>query len=382
MMRKKLLQFFSSVKLTVWCLALGMILVFVGTLAQVEQGLYLAQDRYFKSLFVFWSPVGANWQIPVFPGGYLIGGVLVINLIVSYARRYPFKLKNSGLLMIHGGLVLLLVGQLLTDVLSVESAMRMEHGETKSYSEDFHAIELVLIDTSNPDRDRVVSVPGSWLRPDATFDLPATPFRMRVKDFWVNADILNTSAHGALPSGANQGAGNGRYVLPLAPTYKMNERNLPAATVELSHNGGSVGSWLVSHLLLPQPVEHEGRSFRIALRPKRHYKPFSLTLLDLRHDVYQGTQIPKNFSSRVRILNPGTGEDREVLIYMNNPLRYSGLTFYQYQMAAEGPVRASTLQVVRNPGWITPYLACLLVGFGMTLHFVIHLMAFLRKRRS
>jgi hypothetical protein len=379
---KSLLRFFSSVQLTVWCLALGMILVFVGTLAQVEQGLYLAQDRYFKSFFVLWSPAGANWGIPVFPGGYLIGGVLVINLIVSYARRYPFKLRNSGLLMIHGGLVLLLVGQLLTDLLSVESAMRMEKGETKHYSEDFHAIELVIIDTSEPNRDRVVAVPGSRLKPGAELDLPAAPFRLKVSDFWVNADILNASAHGAIPTGATQGAGLGRYVLPLPPTYKMNERNMPAATVELSANGRAVGSWLVSNLLLPQPLEHEGRSYRIALRSKRHYYPFSLTLLDLRHDVYQGTTRARNFSSRVQIQHPLTGEDREVLIYMNNPLRYSGLTFYQYQMAADGPVQASTLQVVRNPGWITPYLACLLVGFGMTFHFLLHLMTFLKKRRS
>jgi hypothetical protein len=379
---KKLIQVFSSVQLTVWCLALGMILVFAGTLAQVEQGLYLAQDRYFKSLFVMWSPAGANWSIPVFPGGYLVGGVLVINLVVSYARRYPFRLRNSGLLMIHGGLVLLLLGQLLTDLLSVESAMRMEKGETRSYSEDFHAIELVLVDTSEPHRDLVVSVPGERLREEARFALPATPFEMQVNQFWVNADILNSEAQGAMPTGVTDGAGRGRYLLPLAPTYKMNERNMPAATVELNQNGTTIGSWLVSNLLLPQSLEHEGRTYRIALRAKRHYKPFSLTLLDLRHDVYQGTTKPKNFSSRVRIQHPGTGEDREALIYMNNPLRYSGLTFYQYQMAAEGPVQASTLQVVRNPGWITPYVACLLVGVGMTFHFLLHLSAFLKKRRA
>jgi hypothetical protein len=331
---------------------------------------------------VFWSPGGANWKVPVYPGGYLIGGVLVLNLIVSYARRYPFKLKNCGLLLIHGGLVLLLVGQLFTDLLSVESAMRMERGETKNYSEDFHAIELVVIDTSDPDRDRVVAVPGTRLREDTQVDLPATPFALRVNRLWVNADILNASAHGALPTGSTQGAGVGRYVLPLPPTYKLNERNMPAATVELSHNGRPVGSWLVSSLLLPQPLEHDGRSYQIALRSKRHYKPFSLTLLDLRHDVYQGTTKARNFSSRVRIQHTRTGEDREALIYMNNPLRYSGLTFYQYQMATDGPVHASTLQVVRNPGWITPYLACLLVGLGMTTHFLIHLLAFLKRRRS
>jgi hypothetical protein len=118
------------------------------------------------------------------------------------------------------------------------------------------------------------------------------------------------------------------------------------------------------------------------MRPKRHYTPYSLTLLDLRHDVYPGTDIPKNFSSRVRIENPASGENREVLIYMNSPLRYQGLTYYQYQMAARGPVKSSTLQVVRNPGWLTPYLACILVGVGLTWQFMAHLIGFLKQRSA
>ena len=63
-------QTITSLKLTVTCLSFSMLIVFVGTLAQVDQGLYLVQDRYFKSLFVFWGPEGSSWQIPVMPGGY------------------------------------------------------------------------------------------------------------------------------------------------------------------------------------------------------------------------------------------------------------------------------------------------------------------------
>jgi hypothetical protein len=55
--------------------------------------------------------------------------------------------------------------------------------------------------------------------------------------------------------------------------------------------------------------------------------PFSLRLLEFKHDKYPGTDIPKNFSSRVRLQRPDTGEDREVLIFMNNPLRYAGSRF-------------------------------------------------------
>ena len=64
----------------------------------------------------------------------------------------------------------------------------------------------------------------------------------------------------------------------------------------------------------------------------------------------------------------GPGENREVDIYMNNPLRYEGQTFYQYQMnqlEMSGEREESVLQVVRNPGWLTPYLGCLMVGLGM-----------------
>ena len=43
-------QTITSLKLTVTCLSFSMLIVFVGTPAQVDQGLYLVQDRYFKSL--------------------------------------------------------------------------------------------------------------------------------------------------------------------------------------------------------------------------------------------------------------------------------------------------------------------------------------------
>src|SRR2546423_13999814 len=77
---RRLLDFFSSLRLTVVFLGLGVALVFLGTLAQVDEGLYDAQNRYFRSLLIWWGPHGASWHIPVFPGGYLIGGGLLVNL--------------------------------------------------------------------------------------------------------------------------------------------------------------------------------------------------------------------------------------------------------------------------------------------------------------
>jgi hypothetical protein len=72
-------------------------------------------------------------------------------------------------------------------------------------------------------------------------------------------------------------------------------------------------------------------------------------------------------------------DDREVLIYMNNPLRYAGLTFYQYQMDSEHA--SSVLQVVRNPSWLMPYISCALITLGLLTQFGIHLVGFAAKRR-
>ena len=40
------------------------------------------------------------------------------------------------------------------------------------------------------------------------------------------------------------------------------------------------------------------------------------------------------------------------------------------------------LQVVRNPGWLIPYISCALVAIGMLVHFGIYLTQFLLRRAA
>jgi cytochrome c biogenesis protein ResB len=130
-----------------------------------------------------------------------------------------------------------------------------------------------------------------------------------------------------------------------------------------------------------------GTNFTFALRPERNVFPFSLTLLKATHAIYEGSDIPKDFRSRVQLQNPLTGENREVEISMNHPLRYDGLTFYQQQMTASetteqaGLAPWSLLQVVHNPSWMTPYLGCGLVAAGLVIQFMFHLVGFIAKKR-
>ena len=376
----------TSLRLTVALLCAGLALVFVGTLAQVHEGLYQAQTRYFKSWFVWKPTIGdSTWPI-LLPGGYLIGTLLLANLLAAHAARFNLTKKKIGILLIHFGVILLLVGQLLTDAFSTESAMRLAEGESRNYSQDFRANELVVIDSTDPQHDEVVSIPERLVATRKEIRDEKLPFALRVLNYWPNAALLRDPASSTLPVPATSGVGKGLHLVPLAPTASTEERDLPSAVVEPVTPHGSLGAWLVScELGARQEFRYRDRTYQLALRFKRYYKPFSLQLLEFTHERYRGTDTPKNFASRVRIRRPDSGEDRETLIYMNNPLRYNGETYYQAGFDPKNDSRVhkvTILQVVRNPGWLTPYFSCALVFLGLLVQFLTHLIGFATKWRN
>lgn len=376
----RLISFFTSLRLTVVCLALGLVLVFWGTLAQVDLGLYKAQNEFFRSFIIYWGPKGASWRIPVFPGGYLIGGVLVLNLIASQLRRFTFTASKAGLWMVHVGLILLLLGQLLTDLLSRESTLHLRNGEARNYSETEREAELAVIDATDPNTDKVVAIPQDVLASQKSIRPGDLPFTVHVKSFFANSQVSNRAANAAEPPVATQGIGPRATVKELPRVTEMDRRDVPSAVVEIVTPEGSLGTWLVSEFVeQPQPFTANQRTYQLALRPRRHYKPYSIQLLKFQHDVYPGTDIPKNFSSRVLLQRPQTGEKREVLIYMNSPLRYAGETYYQSGFDPDN--QGTILQVVHNPSWLTPYLSCVLVGVGLVVQFATHLLGFTRKQK-
>ncbi len=380
-MLASLYRFFSSLKLTVTCLVLGCVIVFWGTIAQVHLGLFKAQNEFFRSFVVYWPLDGSPPHIPIFPGGYFIGTVLLINLFVAHFRYYQPGKRKIGILLIHLGIVLLLLGQMLTDFLSRESAMHLRIGETKNYSEAERAYELEVIDTTDPDSDKVVAIPCSVLVRRGTVSDPEMPFNVRVKNFYANSSLVQQSQPGYQPVKTTAGVGSGMWWREEPRVTEMDRMDMPSATVEIATPQGPLGTFLASAWLdQPQSFTYNNRSYELLLRQERYYLPFSLHLIEFRHDRYPGTDIPKNFSSRVRLQNVENGEDREVRIFMNNPLRYEGETFYQASFDPDD--HGSVLQVVHNPSWLTPYFSCVLVATGLVIQFLSHLIPFLKRRMT
>jgi hypothetical protein len=364
----RLIDGLSSLKLTLLCLALLMILVVACTLAQVNLGIHLAVERFIRSFIVWWSPEGSALRLPVFPGGGLVGGVLLLNLIFAQFRRLELSWRKGGLWIVHIGLALLFIGEFATALMQVESNMAIEEGQTKSFSEDYRRMEVAVIDETDAEFNDEVAVPDSLMRSRAEISEASLPFKLRVHAYHDNAS-LSMRGPGAPPSLVTAGVGAGMSFLPLPPVTADGEQNTAVAVVEpVLKNGTSLGVFLLSNGLgAPQGFINEGRKWKMALRLRQYRHPFSLTLKDFRHDVYPGTDIPKNFSSLVQLKDPRAGDDREVLIYMNSPLRHGGLTFYQASFGKNDTL--SVLQVVRNPAWTLPYVSCLLVALGLLWHF-------------
>ena len=389
---KSLFQFFSSLKLTVVLLSFSLILIFFGTLDQVQYGIWHTQELYFESFLVVWTfpehaPLGQHlhWiRIPM-PGGYLLGGMLLINLLAAHFTRFKLSWAKCGIFLIHSGLILLLISELMTDILAVESQMPVDEGGTSNYSQGFRENELVFIDRSHPEHDSVHTIPASLLKPGKRIDVPNTPLSIRTVRYHGNAEIGRATSGSPAESIATRGAAvhMGIIVNPKPETYSEDEINTVTAFVEVIKGEDSLGTWLVSNVMderfPPQMVDAGDRSFEIALRFTRHYYPFEIELIDFKHEKYPGTEVPFNFSSEVKVTHQDSTKNQKALIYMNHPLRYEGLTFFQASFANQD--KTSIFQVVRNPGWLLPYLSVLLMGLGMCAQFGMHFFKFLRKQR-
>src|SRR5690606_979145 len=103
---------------------------------------------------------------------------------------------------------------------------------------------------------------------------------------------------------------------------------------------------------------------------------FGIKLKDFRVGRYQGTMRAASYESVVEIPNDPaehrlsaaeqTGATREVLISMNEPLKFRGLTFYQssFEEDESGVPTHSILSVNYDPGRWWKYLGSLLVVIG------------------
>jgi len=332
-------------------------------------------------LFTDWPSLRILWLLVQCTA---VSVVLLIGCALIFQRR-------AGIVVLHAGVGLMMVGELVVGVAAVEGQMSILENQTVNYVLDTRELELAFIDTSDAKEDDVVVIPQARLIPSRVIQDPQLPCDVEIVDFQLNS-VRRPVAAGA-PNPATAGRGLQEMAVaavPISGTDTSSQSNRSAAYVRLLIKGTEqdLGVYLVGLEDWmsggTESVSIDGKTYQMSLRYKHMYKPYSMHLIDVEQDVYMGTQTPRAYSSTLRLVDPTRNVDRTVKIWMNNPLRFAGETFYQtnYGRDANTGVEHTGLQVVSNLGWRIPYVSCMMLAVGMFGQFGLTLASFLRRVRG
>jgi hypothetical protein len=387
----QLLEMLADLRITVFLFVLALFIVFWGTLAQVDQGVTTVVARYFRNWYilvplrvVLFNSIGKSDLVIPFPGGWLVGGAMLINLLAAHAIRFKLSWKRSGIILIHAGVIVIMIGEFITGIYQVEAQMVIPIGQNVNQVMHPGTAEFVVIRTLDDKKDEVVSVPKSRLHTGAVIDDASVPFKMEITEYMPNSDF---GINGKIDPDA-RGHARIHFVKPIPEVSGVDPNakfDVPSMYAKLTgRDGKDLGKWLFSAHLENQFIKIGDQEYQLALRFKQKERPFKFFLKDFKHDVFPGTNTPRDFHSYIQLTDPEYGiVDRPVEIYMNAPFYYRGETFYQSSWTTDPITKKANgtiLQVVHNPGWIMPYLACFLVGAGMLVHFGQTLYKFLERR--
>ena len=136
-----LLGLFSSLGLSVVLLILLGLLTWLGTLEQVELGLYETQKKYFDSFFLVHH--AGPLAVPL-PGANLVMCLLFVNLLVGGMVRLRKGWEMTGILIVHGGIAFLLVAGFIKMYHSDDGHVTLFETQRSSYFQSYHRWELSI----------------------------------------------------------------------------------------------------------------------------------------------------------------------------------------------------------------------------------------------
>jgi ABC-type transport system involved in cytochrome c biogenesis permease subunit len=328
--------------------------------------------------------------------GTMAGLVLLAGAWLAFGKR-------AGIVVIHLGVGLIMASEVFVGLKALEFQMLIGEKDSSNFLMDTGTVELAIINPDHPDHpgeDFVTVIPQSMLVEGETIDDERLPFTIKILEYFENSTQLPPGSRSLATEGigvSNPFGEIDRFV----GTDTDAGVDSPAAYIQLTGRdeaNTSLGTWMVGTLLdRPLSVERfpsmgelkqevtlaDGRKFEISLRHARTYVPYEFYLHDVEMETYIGTDTAKSYESLVRVTNREDQFERDnVRIWMNNPLRYAGYTFYQQNFSRDpaSGLEATTLQVVNNYGWIVPYLACMIVAVGLTWQFGSTLVRFINRR--
>jgi hypothetical protein len=378
---RRLFRLLASYQFSCVILFFLFVLTLLGTLYQVDNGVYAAQRKYFESLALLqdFGPI----SLPL-PGGRLLLALLFVNLLCGAVLRARKGWSRIGILTAHVGILMLLAGAFITYQFAQSGRMVLYEGQESGYFESTDEWELVVtpLEATGKVRQFIVRQYQLWKAlGDRSVCIPANalPF-----SFDVNAYYTNALPRPAADTEAERQKAIDGYVLRYAKPAGA-EKDLPGANIVL-HDRKS-GAILQRGIVwggesAPWTVKTPYGTYSFELRRRQTPLPFTLALDKFSRELHPRTTMAKAYASEVTKIEDGMRQS--LRISMNEPLRSHGYTVYQAswgpQDAAPGTPVYSVLAVSRDPAERFPLFACVVITCGMALHFALRLLRHLRDQ--
>ena len=374
---KKASNFLASYKLSCALFLLLLLLTYLGTLHQVENGLHQSQKKYFESIFLI------HWAYGVFPvplpGGYLLMMITFVNLFWGAATRFRFHWSKLGFMLIHAGILIMLAGAFVSYVYATNGHMVLYEGQSSNEIENAYEWEIGISEASPQGtvseyiirQDDFEALTGSRSN---RFVFEELPFVLELKGYTPNAAV-------------NQQAGDtvsdSVIALPLDQEYQRNMAAIQATLIDNSNEEAQEGIvW--ADRFAPTVLKAGSKSWNISLRKQRIQLPFSIRLDKFSQKTHPGTTMPSEFISEITKTEGGVSQ--QFKINMNEPFRHLGYTFYQSSWGQQdGGMDTqvySVLSAVKNPADQVPLYACLITTLGLVLHYLRKLKLYLKKEKA
>ncbi len=391
----RVLRFLASYSLATVLFVALLILVMLGTFAQLYMDIHDVKREYFSSAFVVhrfhanvpggdMEPTG--WWMP-WVGGYPLMALLFVNILVGGLIRIRKNIRTIGVVICHFSILLLLAWGFVTNHFVDEGYMQIfEEGE-KNYFVDYTKWDVEVIkQTGEGKHAKVFTIPHEKLAPldrssgsRRTFSSPAWPFAITVSHYRRNSAVV---------AGEGEVAVDG-FGLSRVPDAKKAEQNVPGALVEIATEGGDPQRGLLWGLSrAPLTVtDADGERWSLKLTKRIYNLPFTIRLRDFIKDDHPGISMAREFQSEVTKIEGGKSDD--VKIWMNHPMHAGVYTLYQAGWGPQEGEPAGTpdytvLAVWKRPlfsGW-WPLASVCIVSLGLLTHFIMKLVGHFEREAA
>ena len=330
-----------------------MVLLIIGTIAQKDIGIYAAHELYFSS-WILWLGF-----IPL-PGGYPTLAAISLCLLAKFLFFSPWHAKKAGIYITHFGILVLMIGGLLTAMTQREGFIMLREGMEASQISDYHTRALII----QRDGQDWQTIPFTDIASQQPFPV-SLPFDIEVLETCQNCKPNMTEN----PDG-RKGFAQKVELLPIE-NEKENEANLSGFTFSVSNvPDDQSGVYIaVEEIPIYPSITKDGVEYSFIMGRSVSELPFSIALNNFEKEYHPGTNMAKSYVSEVTITDNGVEWDST--IQMNQPLRYKGYTFYQSSFAIRPDGEFSILSVVQNKGRVFPYIASAIIFIGLLLHLIL-----------